>query len=247
MTNALTGLSGLSGLGIGGGALSPILTRLKFWLDGDDPLTRYQDSTLTTLALLDADPVGGWKDKSGYDRHATIATGSKRPTLKLAVQGGRAAVLGDGVDDELWTPVFTISQPYTIYLAYKCPESTHKAIFYSRDANVGFRHYSADDGGLPLIYNGGSATFPTLGTAFLIATMVVDGVSTVLRKNGVVQTMTGSPGSGALTGGIGLFALATYGIFFTPVHIGEMLVYDGADDASTIAANETYLNTKWVM
>lgn len=74
------------------------LPGLQAWFDSADPTTLFTDSALTTLATADADPVGGWKDKSGNARHATQA-GAARPALKLAIQNGKPAVRFDGVDD----------------------------------------------------------------------------------------------------------------------------------------------------
>jgi hypothetical protein len=77
------------------------LPGLQLWLRADRGL--YQDSALTTPAVADGDPVGGWKDQSGQGRHATQATAAARPTLVLGPTGlgGQRALLFDGVDDQL--------------------------------------------------------------------------------------------------------------------------------------------------
>jgi hypothetical protein len=74
---------------------------LKLWLKADGAI--WQDAARTTAAAADGDPVGAWDDGSGLANHATQATSTKRPTLKLAVLNGRPVLRFDGVDDLLTT------------------------------------------------------------------------------------------------------------------------------------------------
>jgi hypothetical protein len=69
-----------------------MMTGLQLWLDASDADTLFQDSAGTTPATADNDPVGYWADKSGNGNHATQATTSAKPALKLAIQNGRNVV-----------------------------------------------------------------------------------------------------------------------------------------------------------
>lgn len=111
-----------------GRGFNPLTLSPALWLDSSDPSTLYQDSALTTLAVADADPVGGWKDKSGNGRNVTQATGAARPTLRLAVQNGRPVLRFDGTDDTL------LFSGGALDLARNVAEFTIAGVFKSTDA-----------------------------------------------------------------------------------------------------------------
>ena len=91
-------------------AFSPLdISGLQLWLKADAGL--WQDSVGGTPAASDGDVVGAWADQSGNARHATQATTSKKPLLKLAIQNGRDVVRFDGGDD--W-----LSLPWTFFYQY---------------------------------------------------------------------------------------------------------------------------------
>lgn len=97
---------------------SPLVYRPTVWLNSTRGL--FQDSSFTTPAVADADPVGGWQDQSGNGNHVTQATTTKRPALKLSIRNGQPVIRFDGVDDNL-QKVFTggnLSQPYTTFAVY---------------------------------------------------------------------------------------------------------------------------------
>jgi len=96
------------------------LPGLQLWLRADAVV--YQDAARTTRATLDGDPVGGWADQSGSSNHVSQATAGKRPTLKFAIQNGRAVVRNDGVDD-LLVGTLALTQPLTVFLAGSKPSS----------------------------------------------------------------------------------------------------------------------------
>jgi hypothetical protein len=56
-------------------------SNLKLWLDAADSSTLFSEHTFNTSATT---TVGGWKDKSGNNNHATRATSSKRPTYTVS-------------------------------------------------------------------------------------------------------------------------------------------------------------------
>ena len=54
---------------------------LELWLDAADSSTLFSDHTFNTSATTD---IGGWKDKSGNNNHATQATSSRKPTYTVS-------------------------------------------------------------------------------------------------------------------------------------------------------------------
>ena len=52
------------------------------WFDPSDLSTLYQDSAMTIPVTSDGDPIGGIRDKSGNNNHATQVTTSARPTYR---------------------------------------------------------------------------------------------------------------------------------------------------------------------
>jgi len=78
----------------------------------------FQDSALTTPAVLDTDPVGGWKDQTGLNHAQIQATTTRRPTLRLNQKNGLPIVRFDGVDDYL-KALFTLATVYHIFLVFR--------------------------------------------------------------------------------------------------------------------------------
>src|SRR3990167_9701390 len=76
---------------------------------------KWQESTRTTPAGTDADPIGAWDDLSGNGRNVLQATNGLRPLLKLAIQNGKPIVRFDGLDDYLQSALFgaAFAQPNT--------------------------------------------------------------------------------------------------------------------------------------
>ena len=72
------------------------------WYDPSDMSTLFQDSAGTVPVTAVEQPVGRILDKSGRGNHASQATTTKRPVLKIDA-GGRYYLSFDGVDDALQT------------------------------------------------------------------------------------------------------------------------------------------------
>ena len=72
------------------------------WYDVSDMSTLFQDEAGTTPVTAVEQPVGLMLDKSGRGNHATQATTTKRPVLKIDA-GGCYYLSFDGVDDALQT------------------------------------------------------------------------------------------------------------------------------------------------
>lgn len=76
------------------------------WFDPSDFSTMFQDSAGATPVTAVGDPVGRILDKSGRGNHATQTTSTARPILRQD-SGGRYYLEFDGTDDWLVTSSFT--------------------------------------------------------------------------------------------------------------------------------------------
>ncbi|MBX3411571.1 MAG: hypothetical protein KF708_02545 [Pirellulales bacterium] len=74
---------------------------LVLWLAADDAASLFQSSGLDTPALVDGDPVGGWKNRGAGAYHALQGTADRRPLLRLNGVNGLPLVEFDGSDDYL--------------------------------------------------------------------------------------------------------------------------------------------------
>lgn len=82
------------------------LPGLHAWLDADDTSTTWQDTSATTAATADSDPVGRINDKSGNGNHYSIANTALRPALRTAANGqnGRSVLEFNGSSHILVDP-----------------------------------------------------------------------------------------------------------------------------------------------
>lgn len=92
------------------------------WLYPDAGL--FQDSGLTTPAVADGDPVGGWTNQGSDAYSVTQATGANKPTLKLNIKNGQPILRFDGGD---WLQgAFSggiITQPNSYFLVAKLADA----------------------------------------------------------------------------------------------------------------------------
>jgi hypothetical protein len=124
--------SQLATLGAGGAGFVPTqIAGLQLWLKGG--AGTFQDTGLTTAAVADGDPVGGWQDQSGQGNNATQGTAAAKGTLKLNVLNGKAVVRGDGVDDYLTHAALTLGTTHTLFLVTQWPTATQAGILLGAD------------------------------------------------------------------------------------------------------------------
>jgi hypothetical protein len=243
----LTGLSGLSGLsGIAGAAWTPKnIAGLALWLDASDASTLFQDSALTTPAVADTDPIGGWLDKSGNGRNALQATALQRGRLRLNIINGKPVWAND-VNDELRfvQALFAQAQPATLYCVFKKIDSgtrnfiTASATWWAGlipNAQLGLRVSSA-----AITYDG------TIGTTTpYIAKAVLNGATSKVGINADAYTDV-DLGTSANMAGMTVGARGGTGTESPKVYVAEVLCYSGdvtANDAAILA----FLNAKWAV
>lgn len=90
------------------------------WWDPSDTSTTFQDSSASTPATANNDPVARINDKSGNGNHLTNTGGSARPLLKVSSQNWLSF---DGATNYL-QKIFTISEPATRIGAYQLSSIT---------------------------------------------------------------------------------------------------------------------------
>ncbi len=77
----------------------------------------WQASALTTPAMANNDPVGGWASTTG-DKPLIQTTAGARPLLKTNQINGFPSVRFDGVDDSL-KALFALTRPFHVFLVIK--------------------------------------------------------------------------------------------------------------------------------
>ena len=194
--------------------------------------------------LSDNDAVAQWNDLSGEDNHATQSEADNRPTYKVGVVNGRAAVRVAATNEALDLPDLSIgaSTPYTAFLVLKATIPTANRVWFTSGAA---RHGFRDNGGeislvaqpssarLPFVITGWSDTDPNLITVHRSGD-----VQPTLRLGGVDQATSGSTVRfwGAHDDYIGVYA----GDYC------ECLVYSRELTEPEIEQVEHYLGAKWL-
>jgi hypothetical protein len=232
-----------------GAAFTPTqVAGLKLWLEADGTL--WQDSARTTSAAADGDPVGAWDDGSGLANHATQATSTKRPTLKLAIQNGRPVVRFDGVDDFLAVAASLTLKPASVFVACSATSFVVRALLgqaASGTGALGFRFESGTNLTVKVVGIGTIASAPVVtsaGAAFQVGlTYTAGGVYAVYYDR--VQKSTGTSNSPAVGAGAPSIASGYGNGENWPGDIYEFLVYDSALSDPDRQSVEDYLKGKW--
>lgn len=232
------------------------LPGLTLWIDASDPSRLFQDSALTTPAAADADPVGGYMDKSLKGRNLAAA-GTARPLLKSAVQNGKNVLRFDGVNDLLsFTPTSLTAWTVFIVVDINSKTSFGGVMQWSKPSNAvaGFMLVSDETGTANytpeqvVISAAGAESAPKKRSAAYALPktpeLSVWTSTPTLTTNGAAQTIadgaTGWTNANA-AGNIGA------GYAFLGMDLAELLVYDSVLSAASIAAVTTYLNAKWAL
>lgn len=210
---------------------------LVLWLKADTGT--FQDTGLTTPAVVDADPVGGWQDQSGSSNHALQSTAGLRPLLKLGIQGGLPALLFDGSDDALNVTGLNQAQPTTWFVVGRSidgADNRHLIDGVTTDQTIGF------NAGLA-IYAGGSVLryAPAPTTWILLSVIFNSTASSMALKSETVAT--GDAGTQAINSlRIGQ---ESGGLTTLNGYIGEILLYNSALSNLNLRRVEYYLNARW--
>ena len=205
----------------------------------------YEDTSLTTPASADADPVGGLWDWSGNGNHLTQSTSTKRPALKLAIQNGLPVLRFDGVDDFLAGAFGAAqSQPYTLLFAFSLRTvAAQKSVCDGKDATHRCQLITFPDASTWDFYAGGADTNAgTPDAAWHALGIRVNGAASKVRFDGGADT-TVSPGTQGVSG----ITLGTAydGTSAGAVDVGESLAYSGAVSDANLISLMSYLKGRW--
>ena len=157
------------------------------------------------LALSDGDPVPQWDDLSGNGRHLSRAVTSQQPTFRAAsaALNSQPAVVFDGSDDSLASPMFTTAQPTEMAAAMVIPTATNKVFVDNRSGGVTVRQFFGSNAGnsnLRLYASSTSITGTVVGGGVRHYWRArFDGASSFLRRD-EVEVITGDPGAGSTDG-----------------------------------------------
>lgn len=212
----------------------------------DNNTVTYAAGVASGAASSDGDPISQWTDLSGEDNHCVQAIGSKRPTLKLAIQNGLPVVRFDGVDDDL-AHLLDIPGANTVFAVVKMIGTTGEQIVISASSGGNLAAYIRGRSGSE---NWGTyrqadvfANTPISGSFKQVTIVSRSGTDLDLVTDGNVETKVAAGyhvdaairrriGSGQATNWFG-------------GDIAEILLYDSALSAVNRQAVEAYLRTKW--
>src|ERR1043166_2558609 len=196
------------GTGPGGFMLANGATPLQLWLDSTDTSTLYQDVSATPVipVTTTGDPVGTWRDKSGYGHDAqAVNTTDKRPAWQSTALSSNPTVRFDpsgGTPDGMTaaSSLNITSTPFTIFVLDQYYGGTQGRTVQSSDATnwliskwFGSTDFFATNG---FVTNAGThptgVNNPTIG----VGTIGTAANSASYFSNGVDLTFNTSP-SGA--------------------------------------------------
>jgi hypothetical protein len=197
------------------------------------------------LALGQGDPVQVWEDRIGelglyYDSEAIA------PTFDAVGLNGAPAVVFVGGDPLATTDLaLGLSAPFSVAVVLRLEELYSMGlIVWGNQFTLAFNVYAAQDFYLDTFYHpsatGGEAW--TLSQALALCATV--GSEGLLYLNGAALSLSGSPGTGG--GGLGELRLSLVGQAIVGA-VAEVLVFNGALDASQVAALQGYFNERYAL
>jgi hypothetical protein len=243
--------SQLATLGAGGAGFVPTqIAGLKLWVKGDTGT--FQDTGLTSAAVADGDPVGGWQDQSGQGNNATQGTAAAKGTLKLNVLNGKAVVRGDGVDDYLTHAALTLGTTHTVFLVTQWPTATQAGILLGSDtANYGpytngssTLNYSVSN---PNPQQACNVAFAPANATWYVLGIRRNGLTVRFYKNGAQlgTDQTLSPNNNDPYSPTTLFAGGNS--FFQAIDLAEVLYYNSALSDANVTNVLNYLNGRYAV
>ena len=230
------------------------------WYDPSDMSTLFQDSAGTVPVTAVEHPVGRILDKSGRGNHATQATTTKRPVLKIDA-GGCYYLSFDGVDDALQTGNinFTSTDKMTVWAGVTKLSDAANALVYefssTESLNVGsFSMWAPINlGAVPLGATAKGATSrsvaATSGFSGVASGVVAQDISLSAPRNALrVNGATLSTETTALGGSFGNYPLyigarAGDDLYFNG-RLYSLIVRGAQSSLSQIEATEAYIKQK---
>jgi hypothetical protein len=221
------------------------ITGLQVWFKSDG--TKWKDAARTVPAVADGDAVAVWDDSSPNARHASNATGTQQPTLKLNQLNGKSSVLFNAAAFQKLNTVagFLNAQPITVFLVMR---PTANAANYSWIGCPAGSAALGINGGKLLMYAGASnnksAGNVSIGSPHILV-WNLNGVTSKAYIEGGVPDPGAGDGATALNGmTIGAYASAS-SADTAPGDIFEVLAYNKTLSLAELDSIGNYLATKY--
>lgn len=234
---------------------------LTLWLDASDPDTLWQDSMMMSAATADGDPVGYWLDRSGNNNHVVQYDPTLKPALRTAIQNGKNAIRGDGVNDYIASSAGGADSAFTLFAVTisrlngvaSSPFSVGELVTRKNrmlnkpaDNTIGFSGYTSASPYYEPVVN--SALTWSSGTG-IIAQMKHSSGYISLAKNGGAFSTPALPtsyfGYGLLPYNSTAIRVMKGGGMAYNGDVCEVLYYAAALSDGDRASVITYLNAKW--
>lgn len=215
---------------------------MLLWLDATDPSTLFQDD-LFTVPAANGNPIGGWKDKSGNNYHATQSNDDQRPERADGVMDGDAAVRFFGADGDgmAISEDLTLTRPYTAFIVNQYHGATRGRTLQGLDSNWLLGLWSGAAGHYA---EGWVGQVPRVPEDFvMVAETLGDDASSSFMVNGVDYATDINP-----KGNPGRLGLVSVGMFpgeVSDADISEILIYDHILNDTDLTSVRTYLNSKY--
>jgi len=244
-----------AGLG-GAGCVLPTIAGLQLWLKAD--AGTYQDAAMTVPAVLDTDPIGGWRDQSGNGNHFTQTVGANIPTLKLTIINGLPVVRFnvDGLVGPVMLPgntpdslsIFAVIKPINIW------HGGNQSRIFNQVGNAGNQNIAFFyDSSAKLIQD----VYPPSGGFLLSSINVTTNAQLVSTSRGAgtqnlyingtnrgtqvgAESYTGIP---VVASHIGM----VFNMHYLDGDIAEIIIYNSALSDPNRQAAENYLNCRYAI
>lgn len=245
-----------AGADTGGGGFSPAdIADLQLWLDATDASTLFQDTSKTTSASSDNDPIGCWADKSGNGFDHDQSTTIYKPTLDTgrmslnSINIDRSANTGNGQ----WLQNSTCTDTITMFLVVNYAVNGGCNVSFGIGAS--YNGYFTFNSSRTTNYVSTSPTsYTTVGGSYTRIAAGNDAIVTgdlvnFLRENGTQYAMNSPRNYASHSGNVGSYvgrrglSIGDHAPFNG--NIGEIIAYERRLSSTEIGQVESYLSAKW--
>jgi len=250
-----------AGVSAGGVAFSPAdINDLHLWLDASDASTLFQDTSKTTSASANNDPIGCWADKSGNGFDHDQSTNAYRPYLNTSQMNLNSLSFNGSLNSNYgqWLENSTCTDNITWFAAFHL---TNSGVLVGQGASInGYLLFHSGTSGQSN-YMGTNAGYRNANSNITMSrnvdTICSGDMVNFIRRNGVQAPMCGpfntTPNPFDYNGGVSA-DIGTYigrrGLSPTnhqpfDGYIGEVITYDRRLSSTEIGQVESYLSKKW--
>lgn len=222
----------------------------SLWLDASD---------VSTITLDGSNNVSGWADKSGYGRHAVMATVNKRPAYTVGAINSLNVVTFDGVDDVMsGATLLAADTDFTMFAVVKklgASSVSGTSYFHlGTDKSFGLSLGSTGANNNKGAYLNGGVAWRVEGGADIANGTVVrqqlskvagaGGTASYVRKGGFTLTNAETPGATPY-GVYNIGSQTTGGTSYQNLQLCEAIFFERLLSAGEITLIQNYLDTKW--